>query len=457
MTSVALIYLNNSRTIHLGLAYISSMLKQHNHKVVLYDTAFISVKEVLKEMEQSDARIAMFSVHSIVYKQAVELSKKLKKIRPDITILFGGWHVLIDPEDVIKNDSVDMLCVGEGEYVACDVADNIDQPDKLKNILNIWYKKNSVVVKNPIRVLDDIDKLPLPDRDIFDRRCLSDVSGLFHFLTMRGCPYRCSFCCNYKMLDLYKDIKSCYIRFRSIDKIIEEMKYVKDKYGPKEFFFTDEMFLTNHKRVKEFCRKYMDASIGIPFGFMARVEHVDEGIIKLLKEAGCSRIHFGVESGNEEIRRKYLNRNMSNQQIIDAFNLCHLYDIKTASFNMIGIPFETKETIEDTFKINQIVRPTVFQCTILYPFVGTEIRDIYKDNNLLDERIEDDNVKNNYYSSCITHSPYVNFSYIKHMQIFMNIYFNYSVWFARLSRYVPFWLLDKYNYVVKHVVEGVGR
>lgn len=444
MTSVGLVYLNNSKTIHMGLAYISAVLKQHNHKVVLFDSAFTPVETIVKEISNSDIQIVMFSVHSIVYNQAIGISKKLKQVKPDIKILFGGWHVLIDPENVISNDSVDIICIGEGEYASLDIANDLNRID----IPNLWFKKNSKIIKNPIRMLENIDNLPEPDRDLFNPSCLSDSSGLFHFLTMRGCPYRCSFCCNYKMIDIYKKIGCSYIRFRSINSCIDEMKIVKKRYHPNEFFFTDEMFLTNHKRVKEFCKKYVENNINIPFGFMARVEHINNNILKVLKNAGCKRIHFGVESGNELFRKMFLNRYMSNKQIIDAFDLCHKHGIFTASFNMIGIPYETKKTINDTFELNKRIKPAIFQVSILYPFIGTKIRNIYKNNNLLNEYKEKTSDINNYYSNCITYSPFVSFSYIKHMQVFMNLYFNYSKFFAELSRFIPFFMLDKYNYGV---------
>jgi radical SAM superfamily enzyme YgiQ (UPF0313 family) len=436
----------------MGLAYISAILKQHGHKVVLYDTAFVSVDYIIKEIGCSDIEIAMFSVHSIVYEQAVELSKELKKVKPDIYVLFGGWHVSIDPDGVIANDSVDMVCIGEGEYAALDVADDLIRCD----VPNIWYKKYGKIIKNDVRPLGSLDDLPFPDREIFNRECLEDNNGLFHFSTMRGCPYSCNFCCNYKMVDLYRDISCKYVRFRSIDNVIEEMLYLKEKYHPHEFFFTDEMFLTDHNRVKEFCKAYKEQGVGIPFGFMARVEHITDELLFILKDAGCSRIHLGIESGNEELRKKYLNRHMSNQQIIDAFDLCHKYNIFTASFNMIGLPFETKKTINDTFELNKRCNPDIFQMTILYPFYGTKIRDIYNDNGLLDVGKETGDRKDNYYDSCITRNPNLSFSYIKHQQVFMNLFFNYSELLGKIALYLPGFLLDKYNHGVAKVL-GVLR
>lgn len=445
MASVGLIYLNKNKTIHMGLAHISAVLKQNGHKVAMFDTVFMSDKEISEKIENSDIQIAMFSVNSMEYVHAVNLSNRIKKCKPDVYTLFGGWHILIDPDDVIKNDSVDMICLGEGEYAALDVADNVEKLDSITDIPNIWFKRDDKIIKNQVRELADLDELPYPDRDVFPMEYLAD-NGLFLFSTTRGCPYRCSYCCNYKMVDLYKEVGCRYLRHRNIQSCIDEMLYLKGRYDIQEFFFIDEMFLTNQKRVKDFCEAYVKNDIGISFGFMARVEYINEEIMKILKDAGCSRIHFGIESGNEEIRKKYLNRQMTNEQIINAFQLCKKYGVRTVSFNMIGHPFETKETIKDTFDLNRKCEPSGFQMSIMYPFVGTKIRDIFKESGLFDSSKELEDKKHTYHESYITKNNNVSFSYMKHQQTYMRLFFTHSKLFAKLSLFLPVFLLDKYIY-----------
>lgn len=444
--NIGLVYLNRSKTIHMGLAYISAVLKAHNHKVTLFDTAFMSDAEIVFALEDSGINLLMFSVHSIALHHAKELSRRVKYVYPSMRILWGGWHVLIDPEGCIANPSVDMICIGEGESATLELVENPDRTD----IKNIWFKdKDGGIIINDMRPPEDIDRLPFPDRDIFNRVCLEDQNGLFHFTTLRGCPYRCSFCCNYKILDLYKDINCKYIRYRDIDKVIEEMIVCILKYSPREFFFTDEMFLTDKKRIEEFCRKYKESMIDIPFGFMARPERITEELLLLLKDAGCKRIHIGIESGNEDYRRKYLNRHMTNETIINAFDLCRRHGILTASFNMIGLPFETPETIRDTFELNRRCDPDIFQVTILYPFIGTAIREIYRENNMIDFREEHQNRSNNYYDSCITRDIGVSLTYLRQMRNHMNIYFNYSHVLGEIAKYIPGFLCDFYYHAVQ--------
>ena len=449
MAKIGLIYLNDQPDISMGLAYISAVLKQNGHEVLLWDTYYKNDEIIIEEMIKSDIQIAMFSVHSMAYKHSLKIINAIKEIKANLPILVGGWHTLIDPEGILNQPSVDMICVGEGEYAALDVANDLDKTNlaNIDKIPNIWSKKDGKIIRNPARKLDNLDNLPYPDRDIFHKDSIINKEGMLSFSSGRGCPYSCSYCCNKKMLDLYSKSGTPYLRFRNIEKCMEELIMIKEKYKPKEIFLTDENFLISDDRVKQFCESYKKNDIDIPFGFMARVEKVTDEMAKILKDAGCVRIHFGIESGNEELRRKYLNRKMTNEQIINAFDICRKYGIKTYSFNMIGLPFETKKTIKDTFEINKRCKPDGFQITIIYPFQGTEIIEIYKRNNMLNlNMISNDN--DSYYDSYITKNPNLSYSYIKHQQVFMQLYFTHPKFFAYLSKIIPVKLLKKYMMIV---------
>ncbi len=442
MTSVGLLYMNSGPQLSMGVAYISAMLKKHGHKVTMWDTHYTTDKNIVDQIVASDIEMLLVSTNSLSFDHALNITREIKKAKPTLPILAGGWHTVVDPDEMLNEPSIDMVCIGEGEYAAVDVIEDIKNNfSNVPSIPNIWSKQNGNVVKNAPRLLGNIDELPFPDRDIFNPLSLMDRDGKFFFSTARGCPFGCSYCCNKKMVELYSKVGCPYVRLRSVDNCIQELKIIKERWNPKELFFIDEMFMISEQRVRDFCEAYKRENIGIPFGFMARVEKMNDDIARVLKDAGCSRIHFGVESGNEEMRRKYLNRTMTNEQIITAFDACRKYGIKTASFNMIGLPFETKETIRDTFNINKRCQPDSFQVSILYPFKGTDIYNIYKENNMLDLSAR---MHESYYESYITRNPNISFSYLKHQQVFMDLYFNYSKFFAYLSKIVPTKMLRFY-------------
>jgi len=443
MVNVGLIYMNFGPQMSMGIASISAMLKKHGHKVTLWDTYYTTDKDVIKQIIESDSDIIFISTNTLAYDHTIKITKAIKEQKAKLTIVAGGWHAIVDPEEMINESSIDMVCIGEGEEAAIDIINDLENNlENISKIPNIWSKKDGNIIRNAPRPLSDINNYPIPDRDIFNPLSLMDRDEKFFFSSGRGCPYNCSYCCNRKMVELYSSVNSPYVRLRSVEKCMEELKIIKERWNPKEIFFIDEMFMISDERVRDFCKAYIDAKINIPFGFMARVERMNEEMGKILKEAGCCRIHFGLESGNEEMRRKYLNRTMTNEQIINAFKICKKYGIKTASFNMIGLPFETKETIKDTFEINKICQPDSFQVSILYPFKGTEIYEIYRKNNLLDLTSR---MQESYYDSYITKNPTLSFSYLKHQQVFMNLYFKYSKIFAYLSKILPTRILNFYS------------
>jgi radical SAM superfamily enzyme YgiQ (UPF0313 family) len=288
--------------------------------------------------------------------------------------MFGGIHPTINPDEVLGCEAVDYICIGEGEEALLELLENFD---KNKPIKNIWTKKKRTPL-NPL--IQNLDKLPFPDRDLFH------IQDEYHnlIMTSRGCTYSCTYCFNCTIRKKYPGQK--YVRFRSIENVMKEVKQLTEKYRLKYIFFCDDVFTSDKKRLIEFCEAYK--KIRIPFVCNARSEQIDREIAVALKEAGCIEVRIGIETGNEKLRREVLHRYATNDMIKMAFKICREVGLKTYSFNMIGLPFETKKTIYETFEINKAVKPDSFQVSILYPFEGSEIHDIYKKNGYLSGKKE---------------------------------------------------------------------
>ena len=184
-------------------------------------------------------------------------------------------------------------------------------------------------------------------------------------MTGRGCPYPCTFCQNKFFLEIYKGHGS-FIRYRSFENIFQEMEQVIDKYKAERFYFSDETFTMNKERVIGFCGEYKK-HFKNPFMCQTRVDCLDEDIVSSLKDAGCDHISLAIEAGNERLRTKVLKKSFKDEQIFKAFELAKKYDMKTQSFNMIGIPEETKETIFETVNLNKSLQPDRILCTIYRP------------------------------------------------------------------------------------------
>ncbi|MFC1901635.1 B12-binding domain-containing radical SAM protein [Chloroflexota bacterium] len=377
-----------------GLAYLSAMVKQKGHKTELFClssfprrwqgqracTPEIRARFQEKLMTFSPDLVG-FSVISTGLDMSLELARLVKE-QGDIPVIFGGGHPTVDPEGTINQEGVDMVCVGEGEHAFLELVTSLEQGEDLTKIANIWVKDRAQIYQNhPRPLIADLDTLPFLDRDLFDIGLFRHPSRGANFITGRGCPYKCSYCDNAHRQALYRG-KGRFVRYRSISQVIEEVKQVVKQNSPQWVIFSDETFTLNKSRTLELCKVYRE-EIGLPFVCQTRPDRIDEEIASVLKEAGCWYITIGIEAGNDYIRNSILNRKMDRGTITKAFYLLKQAGVRTGSFNMIGMPGETKQTIRDTINLNREIRPDTVNCTVLMPLKGTEIRKVYERDKLL--------------------------------------------------------------------------
>ncbi len=365
-----------------GLAILSALCKKAGHKTSLIDSSFgISDSDIIKKVKRFNPDIVAITTATNDFDYAVHIATLIKR-NFELLIIAGGYHPTVYPEEVISKECFDIVCVGEGEYAFLELIKSLEKNKLNTKIKNLWFKKeqkNKIsVIKNPLRLLiQDLDSLPLTDRTLFDyKRYLKWNHGTATFISIRGCPFKCSYCINNFLCKMYKG-KGKYVRFRSVDNLFKEIKKTLKKYGKyiKNIEFYDDTFTLDEKRVKEFCRKY-PKEIGLPFNINARVNAVRPEFFKLLKQAGCVRVSIGLESGDSYIRNKILKRNMTDRQIIETFNAVKKAGLKTYAFNMVGIPFETKASIKKTINLNKKCRPDYVGVSIFNAFKGTEIYDL---------------------------------------------------------------------------------
>lgn len=374
----------------LGILYLSSALKHAGHETKiwvphLYDyfkrKLTFSRSSLIKEIEQFNPNLIGFSIDSTTFFFALEIAKIVKE-HTRVPIIFGGPHTTVDPENTLKYPLVDMICVGEGEEALVELVSRMEEDSDITDIANIWCKSNDQIFINPIRPLrQDLDSLPLPDRDAFPIKVYSK-QGL-NVITSRGCPYHCSYCIEDYWHHLYSE-KGDRVRFRDIKNVISELKVVIKNYTPRLIIFSDETFTLNRNRCIEFCH-YYEKEIGIPFLCQTRANTVNYETLDALKRAGCISVGIGIEAGNDHIRNDILERGLSRETMINAFAMAKKIGLSTNSFNLIGAPFETEETIWDTINLNREIKPDQIQINILMPLKGTKVRALFEKNGWLSD------------------------------------------------------------------------
>ena len=374
---------------HYGIGLMSSNAKKAGH-----ETALIHIPKEITRSQLLDKISKVIKPNSIVaisstsntFQYLVKYSRWIKKSF-DAPILCGGIHPTLNPEETINLKDVDIVCLGEGEETIVEVCNKLDKNEEIINIEGLWVKKDGKIYKNSQRkLIEDLDKLPFADRGIFDYKNMYwEKQGIGSFMASRGCPFDCSYCCNHSLAKCYKG-KGKYVRFRSVDNTIKEIEEVVSRYSfIRAVVFDDDILGMKKDWLKEFSEKYRN-KIGLPFICNFRANLLDEDRVKMLNRAGCIQLNIGIESGNEFILNKILNRNMTRKHIITAFNLCKKYKIRTYSFNMVGIPYENTRRILDTIKLNALLSPYMTQSTIFYPFKGTKIYDLCKREGFLSNK-----------------------------------------------------------------------
>ncbi len=389
--NILLIYPNvtHQEALSPGIGYISGWLKKkkRNYNIKLFDFTWGATKQdCYKFIFEFKPDVIGFSISTFDFQFTKELIKEIIKICEALIVL-GGVHPIVAPEQSIKY--ADVICVGEGEQAFEELLDKLESNNDYSHIQNLWVKIENRIIKNDIRDLtQDLDIFEL-DRDIFDvNKYVIGRNYLLDVYAGRGCPYNCTYCVNYYKRNVCKG-KGKFVRMRTPENIVSEIKKLKKKYGIKNVAFQDDTFTHNKKWLLEFCDLYA-REVGLPFVCNARVETITDETAKALKKANCNGLLLGVESGSEKIRRTVLDRQISNEQIIKAFRLTQKYGIKTLSFNMIGIPYETKKDINKTIQLNRILRPTDIQATIFQPFPGTQLYELSKEKGwLTKKKIED--------------------------------------------------------------------
>ena len=378
----------------MSLAILKGYINQKTkHNAEIIDLAFHKKKwkeSIYNKIVEERPDIIGLSVLTFNYSQAIEISNFIKK-NFKIQIIFGGVHCILSPEEVIKNDCVDIICIGEGEYVLKDL---LDENLNCRKVNGIWYKEKGIIIKNKgIRLIENLDEIPFPEWEDFElEKYFTINNNHLPIMGSRGCPYNCTYCSNHA---LKKKLEGKYVRFRSVDNILEKIdQRIKQYYGKglKYLFFYDDTFILNESFVTEFCRKFIERGYNkkIKWNVNVRANLVTNKIIKLMKEAGCYEVRMGVEAGNDYIRNEVYKRNMSRKDIFDAIKIIKKNRIRLRLQFMIGAPYETIGMMKESFEMSKQADSDYSLFPILIPLPSTEIRDICEKEGL----IEKQNLKN---------------------------------------------------------------
>jgi len=378
----------------LGLLYLASAINKFtDYDLKVLDTQPLnwSYKQLEDYLKRNSFDVVGISAMTFTLIDAYKTTKLIKKVMPGTKVILGGTHVHLFPSETINLEGIDFAFMGEAELSFVEFLKNIDNYSYYNKISGLLYKnKNGDIVKNHFFPLDDLDKIPFPQRNLLNIKnyssLLSRESLSTTIISSRGCPFKCAFC------DRPLSPITSRFRYRSARNVADEICECVE-LGIKDFLFYDDTFTVNRKRVFDVCEEIIERDLKIRWDIRTRVDTVDEEMLRMLKKAGCVSIHYGVESGNDDIL-KLIKKGYTVKKVKETFKLTKKIGIETLAYFMIGLPSENKENIQESFDLARELKPDYAHFTIFSPYPGTELYNYGLEKGIIKNDIWRDFAKN---------------------------------------------------------------
>ena len=393
--------------IPLGLCYLSSSLKQQGYSTMVLncdlmtrgaagpEKIFTRYKNYKDEFEQFKdpiwnqikREIEVFKpdyigIHAktAAIKSVLKVAQIAKGIDPKITVVAGGVHATLLPQELAQAPNIDFVITGEGEITFSELI-RMRDADKLYPMPGLVYKDKDNIINGGLRdPIKEISSLPFPDRENLVDSGLYGKYGFGIIITSRGCPFSCTYCAAKKMWP-------GKVRNRSVDDIINEIKYVKEKFGTNYFNFRDDTFTLDKTRAVEICRRIIEEHLDIVWRCDTRADSLDEELVRMMKKSGCVQASIGIESGCDRILA-LVKKGETTEDIKRGIRLLRKYTIPISAFIIVGFPTETAEEARTTLRFAKSLKVDTLALSVLTPYPGTEIYDLFKAKGLLSEDID---------------------------------------------------------------------
>ncbi|OGW75966.1 MAG: hypothetical protein A2Z72_04705 [Omnitrophica bacterium RBG_13_46_9] len=330
----------------LGLAYIASVVRNAGYRTKILDNQVLRLKNgsFRNEIKKYAPDVALLSSMTPSWPELITLSRLIKDVSSRITVGVGGPHLTAYPTESLSHRCIDFGVYGEGETTILEALEMLRQGKDLHGVKGVISRHDGKVVTNaPREEIDDLDSIPFPAVDLLPYKkyiALSVRSPFFTIVTSRGCPYSCDFC--------FQGYLGRY-RARSPENVVEEMENLVKKYDIQEIIVFDETFAAEEERALKICELIRKKRLKFNWDIRTRVDLLSKEILVSLKTAGCSRIHLGIESGNQEILQK-MGKGLDIPEIIEKVRLAKKIGFELRGYFMLGYPGETRISIRETIE-----------------------------------------------------------------------------------------------------------
>lgn len=354
-----------NRTVPLDLATIGAVIKRECDVKILDALALkINRREIIDEVNRYGPDLIFVHPFDRCRWALETASQLINDIRDRKVGLIGGYNSDFILNVMKEEKGLDFATYGDPEYTLLDIV----KKGRVEGVKGVIFRKGKRIVKGRERKLLDINDLPIPARELLDMKVYkrfpheNKTDSSVDVLLSRGCPYQCTFC-------LVKQLSGKRYRVRSVENVIKEIRFLMKKYKTKEFHFMDPVFTMNLKWVREFCRNIKP--LNLEWSCQTRVDIVNEGVLKQMKEAGCFSILYGVESLNPELL-KNIKKGITVEQVNQAVRLTKGAGIEARLSFMFGLPGETPEKAMEIIRSIIGLEPDFVQFHSSVAFPGTD-------------------------------------------------------------------------------------
>ncbi len=368
------------------LAYATALLKKEAKEARLIDAIAESIdeQEFIEKIISYNPELIIIETSTPSFKNDIRIIQDIHQELPDSQIVLCGSHASVFAEQILINyNFIDYILIGEYEYILLDLVNHLENNLDLRSVSGLAYRENSEIKINTLReTIDNLDDLPWPERqDVPIYKYNDGFAGLpapnVQMWTSRGCTFRCIFCLWPQTL--YREHEH---RKRNPVDVVDEMEFLIKNFNFKAVYFDDDVFNINRKHVLGICDEIKERKIKVPWAAMARADLMDEELLGNLAKAGLYAIKYGIESADPDIL-KFCRKDMSLDKVRHIIKLTKRLGIKTHFTFCLGLPGETKQTIEKTVNFIREAKPDSLQFSFATPFPGTEYFQYMEEEGLL--------------------------------------------------------------------------
>ncbi|MFZ4855148.1 MAG: radical SAM protein [Desulfuromonadaceae bacterium] len=350
-----------------GLCYLHACLQEAGYTSLLANFSAWSSAEIIHELLLFKPDIVGISQWTHNRHHSIELAGLCRNALPASIVVMGGGHATFCYEDILtENSPVDVVVRGEAEITLLELVAAGHAKSLWQNIPGLAFRtEGRIVVTPPRKSIDNLDSLPLPARYLGISIGVDLEMQSEFIVTTRGCPSTCFFCSS-------PDFWGKKVRFRSPGAIVEEILFIRQKYGLIYFSIRDDTFTADRKRVLEFCRLLQEKEVNILWNCQSRVTAIDEELLVQMKRAGCECIQLGVESGSPRILQQ-LGKKILPPQIEKACSLIREIGINLSVYLISDVPGETNDDIIKTVELVRHIHPDDGYVSPLAYYPGTQL------------------------------------------------------------------------------------